>query len=441
MLAQKRVQRKSGYKALWKDVEMLTDTECRTKKAADKPLKLSDGKGLYLEIRVNGSRLWRYRYKIDGRENLFAMGEYCQQSPGETEAEGKARRAGRRFTLAEARAERERCRALVKQNIHPAHTQRTEKLRRAIEAENTFKAIAETWIAENKAHWSDNYLRQIKQRFAADAYPRIGVLPIKDVTPAHVKDVLKRVEKRGSPASAKLLRTWIGGVFRYAAGELLVEADPTWPLRNSIKAPKTQHIAHLATKEIPAFLQAIEGVQAEHATKIAAKLLWLTVVRTVELRAAEWSEFDLETEVWTVPASRMKMREKHLVPLSRQAIDLLKALQPLTGRGRYVFPGRKDREQPLTHEAIRDVFNRAGYAGKFSPHGVRSTFSTYFNETNVDSELIELTLAHKDRDKIRGAYNHAKKLEQRRALLQQWSDLSDAWRDGADVIPLKSKAA
>ncbi len=417
---------------------MLTDTQCRNAKAGARPLKLSDGKGLYLEVRANGSKLWRYRYKIDGKENLFAVGEYCQQPAGEEEEVGKARRQARRFTLGEARAERERCRGLVKQGIHPAHSQRTEKLRRSIEAGSTFKTVAETWIKENAPHWSKNYLRQIEQRFKADAYRHIGALPIREITPAHVKDVLKRVEKRGAPASAKHLRTWIGGVFRYAAGELLVETDPTWPLRNSIKGPKTQHIQHLTAKETPAFLQALERVQAEHATKIAAKLLWLTVVRTVELRGAEWQEFDLDEALWTIPAERMKMREKHIVPLSAQAVELLRALHPLTGRGRYVFPGRKDREQPLTHEAIRDVFNRAGYAGRFTPHGVRSTFSTYFNEANVASELIELTLAHKDKDKIRGAYNHAKKLDQRRQLLQQWADLSDAWRSGAKVLPLRA---
>lgn len=420
---------------------MLTDTQCRNAKTVDKPSKLNDGKGLYLEVRPNGSKLWRYRYKINGKENLFAVGDYCQQSAGETEEEAKARRDGRRFTLSEARSERERCRGLVKQGVHPSHSQRTEKLRRSIEAGNTFQAVAESWIKDHGKEWSDNYRRQIVQRLTGDAYPHIGALPIKDITPAHVKDVLKRVERRGSPASAKLLRTWIGGAFRYAAGELLVETDPTWPLRNTIRAPKTQHIPHLGAKEIPAFLQAVDGVQAEHATKIAAKLLWLTVVRTVELRCAEWVEFDLDAAMWNLPASRMKMREPHAVPLSDQAVALLRALHPLTGNGRYVFPGRKDREQPLTHEAIRDVFNRAGYAGKFTPHGVRSTFSTYFNEANVDHELIELTLAHAERNKVRGAYNHAKKMEPRRQLLQQWADLSDAWRQGAEVLPFQRSAA
>lgn len=420
---------------------MLTDTQCRNAKTVDKPLKLNDGKGLYLEVRPNGSKLWRYRYKINGKENLFAVGDYCQQPAGETDDEAKARRDGRRFSLSEARSERERCRGLVKQGVHPSHSQRTEKLRRSIEAGNTFQAVAESWIKEHGKEWSDNYRRQIVQRLTGDAYPHIGALPIKDITPAHVKDVLKRVERRGSPASAKLLRTWIGGAFRFAAGELLVETDPTWPLRNTIRAPKTQHIQHLAAKEIPAFLQALDGVQAEHATKIAAKLLWLTVVRTVELRCAEWVEFDLDAAMWNLPASRMKMREPHAVPLSDQAVALLRALHALTGNGRYVFPGRKDREQPLTHEAIRDVFNRAGYAGKFTPHGVRSTFSTYFNEANVDHELIELTLAHAERNKVRGAYNHAKKMESRRQLLQQWADLSDAWRQGADVLPFQRSAA
>lgn len=402
---------------------MLTEMQLRNAKPKEKPYKLTDSNGLYLEVRPNGSKLWRYRYRIGGKENLYAVGDYPAVS------------------LAEARAEREAARKLVKQGIHPAHQRQIETLRRSVESESTFQAVAETWIKENTTHWSENYRRQIDQRLRGDAFPRIGVLPIRSITPAHVKDVLKRVEKRGSPASAKLLKTWIGGVFRYAAGELLVETDPTWPLRNTIKAPKTQHIAHLEAKEIPAFLKALEGVQAELATKIAAKLLWLTVVRTIELRSAEWCEFDLEAALWTVPAERMKMRETHVVPLSAQAVELLKTLQPLTGRGRYVFPGRKDREQPLTHEAIRDVFNRAGYAGKFTPHGVRSTFSTYFNEAGVDHELIELTLAHAERNKVRGAYNHAKKLEPRRRLLQDWADLSDAWRAGGKVIPLKSKTA
>ena len=420
---------------------MLNDTQCRTAKAADRPERLTDGKGLYLEVRPNGSKLWRYRYRIGDKENLFAMGEYCQPPAGEGEADAVARREARRFTLAEARSERERCRGLVKQGVHPSHSLRTERLRRSVEAGNTFQAVAETWITDNAPHWAPNYLRQIKQRFAADVYRHIGALPMRDITPANVKDVLKRVEKRGSPASAKLLRTWIGGVFRYAAAELIVENDPTWPLRNAIRAPKTQHIAHLTAKEIPDFLRALEAVNCEPMTTMAAKLLWLTVVRTVELRAAEWSEIDLAEAVWRVPAARMKMRKEHVVPLSTQAVELLRALHPITGSGRYLFPGRKSREQPLTHETFRDVFNRAGYAGRFSPHGIRGTFSTFFNEAGADSNLIEMALAHKDSNTIRASYNHAQLLAKRRALMQEWADLTDGWKAGASVHPLRGTAA
>lgn len=212
---------------------MLTDTQLRNAKPKDKPYRLADSNGLYLEVRPNGSRLWRYRYKINGKENLYAVGDYPAMG------------------LAEARAEREAARKLVKEGIHPSHQRRIETLRRSIEAESTFKAVAETWIKENSGRWSDGYRQQIDRRLTNDAFPRLGALPIKSVTPAHIKEVLKRVEKRGSPASAKLLKTWIGGVFRYAAGELLVDTDPTWPLRNTIKTPKTQHIQHLTAKEIP----------------------------------------------------------------------------------------------------------------------------------------------------------------------------------------------
>jgi integrase len=218
--------------------------------------------------------------------------------------------------LAEARMERENARKLVKEGIHPAHQRRTDTLRKSLETESTFQAIAEAWIQGNSQRWSENYRQQVSRRLSVDAFPRIGNLPIRSITPAHVKDVLKRVEQRGSPAGAKLLKTWIGGVFRYAAGELLVDNDPTWPLRNLIKAPQTQHFAHLSAREIPAFLSALEEAPTEHVTKIAVKLLWLTVARAVELRRAEWREFDLENGLWTVPAERMKMREPHLVPAS-----------------------------------------------------------------------------------------------------------------------------
>ncbi len=419
---------------------MLNDTQIRNAKATEKPLKLTDTNGLILLVTPSGSKHWRYRYRIDGKENMFALGEYCQPLPGESGEAAAIRRDGRKFTLAEARVERERCRSLVKQGIHPSKQKRIETIRRSTEANTTFKSVADAWIAENEKDWAANYTRQIKARMDADVFPHIGDLPIKQVSPALVRDVLKRIERRGAPASAKLVRTWIGGAFRYAVGELQAETDPTWVLRGSIKARPTKNIPHLAEKEIPAFLQAVDRVQAEAVTITAFNLLWLTCVRTAELRAAEWSEFDLDAGLWTVPASRMKMRVEHTVPLVPQAVAMLTALKTITGRGKFVFPGRKNREQPLTHEGIRDVIARAGYNGKFSPHGIRSTFSTFWNDRGADTEVIELVLAHKDKDKVRAVYNRAKKLNERRALMEQWANLTDTWRKGKDISSLRNVA-
>ena len=418
---------------------MLTDAEIRGAKAGDKLAKLSDGKGLFLELAVSGSKFWRYRYKLGGKEGLFALGEYAQPTTGETKEAAEIRRDGRRFTLAEARTERDKCRDLVKQGIAPAQNQRAEKIRRSIDAGSTFKVVAEAWIKEAGAQWSESYKKQVERRLSGDAYPVIGDLPIKDVNPANVLEVLKRVRKR-SPTMAGLLKTWISGVFRYAASNLLVETDPTWPLRDAIKAAKVKHHPHLTAKEVPAFLRALEDVQAEHQTLIAIRLLWLTAVRTIELRGAEWVEIDFDAGLWHIPAARMKMREAHTVPLSAQAIEQFKAIQALTGRGGFVFPGRNNRDLCLSHQAIRDVFKRAGYGGKFTPHGIRSTFSTYWNEAGADSDLIEMSLAHKERNAVRASYNHAKRLDQRRAMMQQWADLTDAWRDGAEIVPIRRVA-
>ncbi len=416
---------------------MLTDTTIRTAKPKDKLYKLPDSNGLYLEVAVSGGRFWRYRYTIDGKEKLFAMGDYCQPLAKETAEAAQARRDGRSFTLAEARIERDRCRALVKQGIHPAQERKIEVMRRTLENDNTFQAVAETWIKDQGAEWSENYRRQIEQSLKRDVYPRIGALPMKTIKPAHVLDLLDQVKKR-SPTMAKLTRTWIGGVFRYAVGRLLVEDDPTYPLRGSVKLPKVQHHPHLTAKELPDFLRALDGAIAEFPTLAACKLLFLTAVRANEIRNAEWSEFDMDAAMWRIPAERMKMREEHVVPLSRQALDLLRALQAINGATPYVFPSRSDRQKPMSHEAIRDVFNRIGYAGKFTPHGVRGTFSTIANDMGIRHDVIELCLAHQEQNAIRRAYNHALLMPERTALLQQWADMLDSMKAGGKVIPIKA---
>lgn len=413
---------------------MLTDSAIRNAKTLG---KLTDGNGLYLEIKPSGSKLWRYRYRLDGKENVFAVGEYAQPPAGETPDQADQRRRACRFTLSEARAERTRCRDLVKQGLHPSHQRKAEKLRQSLEGENTFKAVSLAWIADTGAKWSAGYRRQVKNRLERDAFPRFGDLPIKAVSSAHILDVLDRVKAR-SPTMAKLLKTWIGGVFRYAIARLVIESDPTYPLRRSIALPQVQHHPHLSAKEVPAFLRALDDAVAEFSTVAACKLLWLTVVRTNELRNAEWLEFDLDAALWTIPAARMKMRIEHRVPLSRQAVEILSSLKAINGATPYLFPSRSDRNKPMSHEAIRDVFSRIGYAGKFTPHGVRGTFSTICNDMGIRADVIERALGHQEPNTIRRAYNHAALLPERAALMQQWADMLDAMKAGAKVLPFKA---
>ena len=234
-----------------------------------------------------------------------------------------------------------------------------------------------------------------------------------------------------------LVKIWIGGVFRYGAGRLLIEDDPTYPLRGKIRL-KVKHHPHLEKKEIGPFLRALDGVQADLATIAACKLLWLTVLRTKNIRMARWDDIDFNEAVWRIPAADMKMSQEHIVPLSRQAVDLLRSVQAINGISSFVFPGRSSRLVPISHEAFRNIFMRAGYGGKFTPHGVRGTFSTYCNNLGIRSEVIELSLAHQERNSIRRAYNHAKLLPERKTLMQQWADTLDEMKAGCKVIPFQA---
>jgi len=387
----------------------LTDVALRNTKPSARPVKLSDGKGLYFEVRPTGAKLWRYRYRIAGKENVFALGEYPSVS------------------LAEARELRAEARTLVKQGIHPAHQRRTALLARNKENANTFEAVANEWIAKKKPNCTPYYIRQIERFMAGDVFPYIGKLPIRTVTAAHLLEILQRVESRGAETIAINLRQWCSAIFRYAVSTLRADGDPAATLKGAIHKPKTEHCRPLSRQEILQFAQALQSYGGYRTTVIALRLMLLTFVRTKELREASWLEFDLEQAEWRIPAQRMKMRDAHMVPLSEQAVKLLRELHSLTGGCAYILPNYRDPSRCMTATTLNRALERMGLNGTntigFSAHGFRATASTILNELGWRTDVIERQLAHKERNQVRASYNQAEYFAERRAMMQQWADL------------------
>lgn len=386
----------------------LTDAKIRNTKAADKPLKLTDGGGLYLEIRPTGTKLWRLRYRIDGKENVFAIGGYPE------------------IGLADARDAREKAKPLIRQGIHPSHNRQAERLANSAANANTFEAVAREWIKKKSPSWTPYYLRQVERFMVADVFPFVGKLPIRSVSAAHLLEILNRIEGRGAATVALLVRQWSSAVFRYAVATLRADADPAAALKGAIQRPRVQHHKPLTREQIGEFAKALEQYGGYRATVIALRLMLLTFVRTVELRKAEWIEFDLDRAEWRIPAERMKMREPHIVPLSTQAVALLRELATHTGGRRQLFPNLRNPNECMTATTLNRALERMGFNGKdsigFSAHGFRATASTMLNEMGYRADVIERQLAHAERNKVRASYNQAEYLDERRQMMQAWAD-------------------
>lgn len=412
----------------------LTDAKIRNTKPGEKPIKLTDGGGLYLEVRPSGAKLWRYRYRIAGKENVFAVGEYFNH-----------KRSGH-TSLDDARSERDKARVLVKQGIHPSHDRQAARLATHAENATTLEAVAREWIARKKPGWTPYYLRQVERSLEADVFPFVGKLPIRNVTAAHLLEIIRRIEGRGAETVALLVRQWASAIFRYAAATLRADTDPAAALKGAIHRPKVEHRKPLSRDQIADFVNALEGYAGYRTTVIALRLMLLTFVRTVELRAAHWTEIDLDRAEWRIPAERMKMREPHIVPLSRQAVELLRELHTFSGARGFLFPNYRNPKTCMTATTLNRALERIGFNGKdsigFSAHGFRATASTILNEIGFRPDVIERQLAHAERDKVRASYNQAEYLEERRAMMQQWADLTDEMAKGkSKVTPIKQAAA
>lgn len=409
---------------------MLTDIRCRNAKPLAKPYKLTDGKGLYLEVKPNGVKAWRYRFELreagKTKESTFAIGEYCNAASGETLDDAKARRDGGRFTLSEARDERTKARALVKQGINPAQSRRLTRIKRELENATTFEAVAREWL--DLKDWEAVTKTRRLQMLGRVVLPKIGALPVRMITPAHVLEVLNAAAKQNGLTVAAEAKRTMSAVFELAISTLRADTDPVYPVRKAIPPNKTQHKRPLETSEIGQLLRDVEGHGGRHETITAFRLMWMTLCRPSEAVEARWDEFDLDKAIWRIPAERMKKRKEHVSPLPTQAVAMLRALHGLTGRYTYLFPHRDDRSKPMVAASFRQMLNVLGWSKKYSPHATRTTGSTRLNDLGFSSDWIERQLAHVEPNAVRRTYNHADYLKDRERMMQQWADLLETWK-------------
>ncbi|MFV8867341.1 tyrosine-type recombinase/integrase [Serratia fonticola] len=383
---------------------LLTDVQIRRSKPQDKPYTLNDGNGLSLLIDPSGTKGWRFRYRFAGKAKMISFGVYGDVS------------------LAEARKKRDEARHQLANNINPSDARRAEKIALTHSNINTFEAIAREWHGSKLPTWSTNYANDVIRGFENNIFPYIGKRPIDQIAPLELLTVLQKIEKRGALELTGKIRRLCGEVFRYAVVTGRTRYNPAPDLASALNKPKSRHYPFLTESELPEFMQALSNYQGSMLTKYATQLLILTGVRTIELRGAEWSEFDFDNTVWEVPKERMKKRRSHLVPLPTQTLEILAKLKVLTGRYNLLFPGRNDARKPMSEASINKVIKMLGYHGRATGHGFRHTMSTILHEHGFESAWIEMQLAHVDKNSIRGTYNHAQYLEGRREMLQWYSN-------------------
>ncbi len=410
----------------------LTDTAIKSAKPTDKPVKMTDGDGLYLLLNPNGGKWWRFDYRFDGKRKTLSMGVYPDVS------------------LRDARDRRDAARKQIANGIDPGEHRKAHKSARADAVANSFEAVAREWFSKMLPTWTPDHADKIIKRFERDVFPWIGGKPIADLNAPEVLTTVRRIEARGRLETAHRALQSCGQVFRYAVATGRAERDPTSDLRGALPPTREKHMAALTDPaEVGALLRAVDAFRGTLIVQSALKLSALVFVRPGELRQAEWSEIDLDKGEWNIPASRMKgwtrkgITTPHLVPLAPQAVAILRELQPLTGRGAHVFAGR-DPKKPMSNAAVNAALRRMGYDTKteMTGHGFRAMARTILHEElGVDRDVIEHQLAHAVPDALGTAYNRTKFIKDRRAMMGRWADYLDKLKAGADVVAMPTRAA
>lgn len=389
----------------------LTETTIRTAKPTSKVQKLFDGGGMYLLLRPDGAKWWRLKFRISGKEKLLSLGIHPDVS------------------LKAARDKRDEARRQLAAGIDPSAHRKAVKAAKVTSDGNSFEIVAREWYAKFSSEWAASHGSKILRRLENDVFPWLGKKPITEISAAEVLGVVRRVEARGARESAHRILQYCSQIFRYGVATNRVAIDPTTSLKGALAPAKEKHHAAITDpKAIGGLIRAIVGYEGSPATKAALRLAPLTFVRPGELRAAEWTEFNLDRAEWNIPAARMKTRDAHLVPLATQAVAVLRDLKQLTGSGRYVFPGARTNGRPMSNNAINAALRRMGFEkSEMTGHGFRAMARTILDEElHVRPDYIEHQLAHAVKDPNGRAYNRTAHLPARKAMMQQWADYLDA---------------
>lgn len=401
----------------------LTDTAIRNAKPGDKTIKLFDERGLYLEVSPAGGKWWRLKYRFDGKEKRLSLGVYPDVS------------------LKDARERRDAARKLLADGTDPSENRKAQKSARADRAANSFEVVAREWYAKYSATWAKDHGNRILRRFERDIFPWIGGRPIAEITAPELLAVVRRIEDRGALETAHRALGNCGQVFRYAVATGRAERDPSGDLRGALPPVKGEHFAATTDpKRVGEILRALDGYQGTLTVRCALRLAPLVFVRPGELRKAEWTDIDLDAAEWRYTVT--KTNTPHIVPLSRQAVAILRELQPLTGRGQFVFPGARSNGRPMSDNAILAAMRRMGIGKEeMSGHGFRAVARTILDEVlGVRPDYIEHQLAHAVRDPNGRAYNRTAHLPERRKMMQQWADYLDKLKAGAEIIQINQSA-
>jgi integrase len=397
----------------------LSEARVRSAKPRERAYKLYDERGLFLLVTPTGGRMWRLRYQIGNLEKQISLGLYPD------------------VPLKRAREKRDEARRLIADEIDPS----TERKARRAAMLVTFEGVAQEWLDLQSKSLAPETISILGSRLNSALYPYLGSRPVGTITAQELLSALRRIEARGRHETAHRVRALAGRVFRYAVATGRSQHDIAADLRDALAPVKSKNFASVTDPvRVGELMRAIDGYSGHPVTALALKLAPLVFVRPGELRRAEWPEFDLENAEWRIPATRMKMAELHLVPLAHQSVTLLEELQPFARGGRYVFPSLRSRDRPMSNNTINGALRRLGYSTEEQTgHGFRTMASTLLNEQGFPPDVIELQLAHAERNKVRAAYNKAQRLPERRKMMQAWADYLDGLRAGATIVPIRRR--